>query len=66
MEDDGAIVVTGMPAAAVGELAAGASLTVHELTPVRASLEDAFMELTADAVEYRAHDGLTPAGTAAR
>jgi hypothetical protein len=26
---------------------------VHELTPLRGSLEDAFMELTSDAVEYR-------------
>jgi ABC-2 type transport system ATP-binding protein len=51
--DDGAIVVSGMPAAAIGELAAAQSLTVHELTTVRASLEDAFMELTRDAVEYR-------------
>ncbi|HEY6472098.1 MAG TPA: ATP-binding cassette domain-containing protein [Acidimicrobiales bacterium] len=66
VEDDGAIVVTGLAAAQVGEIAAGAALTLHELTPVRASLEDAFMELTADSVEYRAHDGLTPAGTAAR
>jgi ABC-2 type transport system ATP-binding protein len=66
VEDGGAIVVTGLPTAQVGEIAAGASLTLHELTPVRASLEDAFMELTADSVEYRAHDGLTPAGTAAR
>jgi len=66
VEGGGAIVVTGLPTAQVGEIAAGASLTLHELTPVRASLEDAFMELTADSVEYRAHDGLTPAGTAAR
>ena len=66
VEDDGAIVVTGLPTAQVGEIAAAASLTLHELTPVRASLEDAFMELTADSVEYRAHDGLTPAGSATR
>jgi ABC-2 type transport system ATP-binding protein len=51
--DDGALVVTGMEASEVGELAAAASLTVHELTPLRGSLEDAFMELTSDAVEYR-------------
>ena len=51
--DDGSIVVTGMEAAAVGDLAAVASLTVHELTPLRGSLEDAFMELTSDDVEYR-------------
>ena len=54
--DDGAILVDGVSSARVGELAAEASLTVHELTPVRASLEDAFMELTSDAVEYRSHD----------
>jgi len=54
--DDGSIVVTGMPAADVGELAARDTLTVHELTPLRASLEDAFMELTSDAVEFRSSD----------
>jgi len=53
VDDDGAIVVSGTGAAQVGELAARASLTVHELVPLRASLEDAFMELTSDAVEYR-------------
>jgi ABC-2 type transport system ATP-binding protein len=53
VDPDGAIVVSGMPSAAIGELAAAHALTVHELTPVRASLEDAFMELTADTVEYR-------------
>ena len=53
MGDDGAIVVTGMTAAEVGELAAHRALTVHELVPLRASLEDAFMELTRDAVEFQ-------------
>jgi hypothetical protein len=28
---------------------------VHELTPLRASLEDVFMELTSSSVEYRSH-----------
>jgi ABC-2 type transport system ATP-binding protein len=51
--DGGAIVVTGMPSAAIGEMAAAQSLTVHELSTVRASLEDAFMELTSETVEYR-------------
>ena len=37
----------------VGELAAAQSLTVHELTTMRASLEDAFMELTGDSEEDR-------------
>jgi ABC-2 type transport system ATP-binding protein len=51
--DDGAIVVTGMTSAEVGDLAAHRSLTVHELVPLRATLEDAFMELTRDAVEFQ-------------
>jgi ABC-2 type transport system ATP-binding protein len=54
--DDGAILVEGVPSARIGELAAQAALTLHELTPQRGSLEDAFMELTSDAVEYRSHD----------
>jgi ABC-2 type transport system ATP-binding protein len=45
--------VRGMPAARIGELAAGRQLILHELTPQRASLEDAYMRLTGEAVEYR-------------
>jgi len=41
-------------AAAVGELVGGHGLVLHELTLVRSSLEDAFMTLTADSVEYHA------------
>ncbi len=54
--DDGAIVVRGTCSSDIGELAARGSLTIYELTPLRASLEDAFMELTADTVEYRSAD----------
>jgi ABC-2 type transport system ATP-binding protein len=46
------LVVTGLPAPRIGELAASASVVLHELTPRLASLEEAFMELTADSVEY--------------
>jgi ABC-2 type transport system ATP-binding protein len=46
------LTVTGMPAARVGELAASASVVLHELTPQLASLEDAFLELTSDSVEF--------------
>jgi ABC-2 type transport system ATP-binding protein len=53
MEDDGSIVVTGMNTAEIGELASDRTLTIHELSPLRGSLEDAFMELTHDAVEFR-------------
>jgi ABC-2 type transport system ATP-binding protein len=51
-DGDEAMVVTGLPAPRIGELAAGASLVLHELTPQLPSLEEAFMELTADSVEY--------------
>ncbi|SDC60976.1 ABC-2 type transport system ATP-binding protein [Geodermatophilus telluris] len=46
--------VQGADTVAVGELAAGAGLVLHELGLVRSSLEDAFMTLTAGDVEYAA------------
>ena len=52
-DDDGAFAVSGLTAAIVGDLAAEHSLRLHELSPQRASLETAFMELTQDSVEYR-------------
>ena len=67
VSNDGSIVVSGIRAADVGELAARTSLVVHELTPLRASLEDAFMELTSDAVEFRsATDSVVAANAASR
>jgi ABC-2 type transport system ATP-binding protein len=51
---DGTLTVQGMPAQKVGDIAFDKGIRLHELTTVRASLEEAFMELTADAVEYRA------------
>jgi ABC-2 type transport system ATP-binding protein len=51
---DGELRVTGGDAATIGEAVAGGGLALHELTLVRSSLEDAFMTLTADAVEYHA------------
>ena len=53
VESDGSIVASGLTAAEIGELAADRILTLHELSPLQGSLEDAFMELTHDAVEYR-------------
>jgi ABC-2 type transport system ATP-binding protein len=53
-EDDGAIEVRGMSIEQIGDLAFSEGIKLHELTMVRASLEEAFMELTADSVEYRA------------
>jgi ABC-2 type transport system ATP-binding protein len=52
---DGALIITGMLAPRIAELAARAGIVVHELTPQRASLEQAFMELTADSLEYGEH-----------
>jgi ABC-2 type transport system ATP-binding protein len=53
--------VQGLDAAAVGDLVGARGLVLHELTLVRSSLEDAFMTLTADSVEFSAS---TPAGIA--
>ncbi|MFJ2192461.1 ABC transporter ATP-binding protein [Kitasatospora sp. NPDC087861] len=47
-------VVTGLPAARIGELALRHGLVLHELTTRTSSLESAFMSLTADSVEYLA------------
>src|SRR5215813_4544304 len=49
---DGALAIMGMPAPRIAELAAGAGIAVYELTPQRASLEQAFMELTAGSLEH--------------
>ncbi|MFD2093309.1 ABC transporter ATP-binding protein [Blastococcus deserti] len=59
---DGELQVQGTDAAAIGELVGRSGLLLHELTLVRSSLEDAFMTLTADSVEYAA--AATPAGIA--
>jgi ABC-2 type transport system ATP-binding protein len=50
----GVLEVTGLPAADIGDRAALAGIPLHELTVVRPSLEEAFMELTKDTVEYQA------------
>jgi ABC-2 type transport system ATP-binding protein len=46
------LTVTGIPADRIGELAASSSIVLHELTPQLASLEDAFLELTAGSLEF--------------
>jgi ABC-2 type transport system ATP-binding protein len=57
--------VTGLPAPRIGELAASASVVLHELSPQLASLEDAFMELTADSLEF-GRPSAQPAATVER
>jgi ABC-2 type transport system ATP-binding protein len=51
---DGTLVVRGLATDQVGDIAFEQGIRVHELTAMRASLEEAFMELTGDSVEYRA------------
>ena len=51
---DGALTVRGASAGQVGAVAAAAGITVLELATEQASLEDVFVDLTQDAVEYRA------------
>ncbi|MFH8293850.1 MULTISPECIES: ABC transporter ATP-binding protein [unclassified Streptomyces] len=53
---DNSLTVTGLSASRIGDLAFQNMVPVHELTPHAASLEAAFMELTADSVEYAAGD----------
>jgi len=50
--DDGALEVAGLDAARIGDIAAASGVALHELTPLNASLEDAYLELTQDEVEY--------------
>ncbi|MFV2110914.1 ABC transporter ATP-binding protein [Micromonospora sp. LOL_025] len=56
-DDAGALVVTGLTAARIGDLALAHGVGLHELTTRTASLEEAFMALTADSVEYLAGEG---------
>jgi ABC-2 type transport system ATP-binding protein len=51
---DGALHVAGASAEAVGDIIARNAVTVHEVSVQTASLEEAFMRLTTDAVRYRA------------
>ncbi|MFC8079105.1 ATP-binding cassette domain-containing protein [Streptomyces sp. NPDC057307] len=55
-EGGGLLTVTGPDAARIGDLAFQHRLRVHELTTVTSSLEEAFVELTAESVEYGAGD----------
>jgi ABC-2 type transport system ATP-binding protein len=56
------LIVTGLEAPRIGELAASASVVLYELTPRLASLEQAYMELTADSVEYGRRAAAPPNG----
>jgi ABC-2 type transport system ATP-binding protein len=64
-EDDGGLAVTGLDAPAIGDLAASRGIAVHALIPRSASLEDAYLDLTGESVEYRGHPA-RPEGTPSR
>jgi ABC-2 type transport system ATP-binding protein len=49
----GLLEVTGLTAAQIGDDASDAGIAIHELTPLQASLEDAFMTLTREELEYK-------------
>ncbi|HEU5425505.1 MAG TPA: ATP-binding cassette domain-containing protein [Actinocrinis sp.] len=53
-----ALVITGLAAAEIGELAVRHGVVPHELATQHASLEAAYLELTRDAVDYRAETAL--------
>jgi ABC-2 type transport system ATP-binding protein len=53
-DGDGSMVITGLEPSRVGDMAYDNGIRLHELSPVHASLEQAFMELTASSVEFHA------------
>jgi ABC-2 type transport system ATP-binding protein len=55
--ESGVIEVEGLTSEQVGDFAAAHAVVLHELTPVQASLEDAFIELTHDDVEFKSVGG---------
>ena len=50
--DSGVLVISGLSSAEIGQEAFAAGIVLHELTPLSASLEEAFMELTRDSVQF--------------
>jgi ABC-2 type transport system ATP-binding protein len=53
-DEGGALVLLGLTASQLGDLAFENGIRLHELAPAHASLEEAFMELTASSVEFHA------------
>src|ERR1700728_995933 len=62
---DGEVEVRGMTTEQIGDIAFEQAIRLHELATVRASLEQAFMELTASSVEFHAHAAIDGSGTGA-
>ena len=53
-DETGVLTVAGLESEEIGTVAGRNGITLYELTPRKASLEEAFLELTGDTVEYRA------------
>jgi ABC-2 type transport system ATP-binding protein len=60
---DGAFVIQGLAPDQIGDLAFERGIRLHELAQAHASLEEAFMELTASSVEFHAHAEIDASGT---
>jgi ABC-2 type transport system ATP-binding protein len=63
-DGENAVIVTGIPQDRLGDLAFENGIRLHELAPLQASLEQAFMELTRDSVEFHASLPASPIGAA--
>jgi ABC-2 type transport system ATP-binding protein len=55
--EPGLLELSGLTGEQIGEIALKARIVISELTPLQASLEEAFMSLTGESVEYRASAG---------
>ena len=62
---DGGFVVQGLAPDQIGDLAFERGIRLHELAQAHASLEQAFMELTASSVEFHAHADIDGSGAGA-
>lgn len=55
-----ALIVHDQPIERIGELAATAGIVLHELSPVLGSLEEAFMRITGESVQFHGQSGTPP------
>ncbi len=64
----GVLEVVGRTSEEIGAVAGGAGIVLHQLTTIQSSLEDAYLQLTADSVEFHsgAFDGSSPTPSGAR
>ena len=65
-DGEGALLVTKLGMSEIGDLAFDNQIRVHELSPIQASLEQAFMELTKESVEYQAAVPVAAGASAAK